>query len=1360
MPGPGYKRGDLPGPSRAKNYKPKKRRKDRRHLNRQSRRATIRAARRSAQAGLRAANRAAAAAESQSTRAVTNYAAGTKTNLPTIQQLRTVWPRLSESERASIAPKIVSRAFSEASSTPGPKKPLPNFLRKYAPKKFDQLAELSGYKAPGEPAQAKGQKALKELQVDTVGEAVDLGLTLLPVGGIAGKAVKGAFDAAKAGKAARAVEEGAEAVVKGGSKGKAAGASTRVAEGTAKQGSRIGKVTKAAKSTAPARAARTVANTKGGAIALKTGKVGGKIATAPVRKPIKTTGAYGAATAAAATPAAIKEGDPSPIFDALKNAATGGQTVFTDAVHELGDTLDNFGIVGAAARDILELPVAAVPSVYLLGKGLKEWAVDGDDTLIDEQIKMLMDNSVAGGVIKGDLDQIKTQLREHPIFSLLEVSGGAAVAGRAAGAGTRALTAGKVGGTERKPLSVGGDQAPIYRDPYSKDLTRQVFQKARDRRRAKDEDGNPIATEREIERALKERVDRLAGGNEGLRRADRTAESNDTVGAAPRGTKLDTGSERRLTPPAKLSKGNLNAAGARYAVIGILRNTRTFAEDLRSYAARLDKSHERMLKQIADPKTKQSKRAVLESKVEMNRYNRALIDELAKKGDPDAIFASARANAQAINRELDPELVKLGLLDPAQAEKARWIGAARVHLDAKMGKPVEQVAAREAWRAAKARGEKVGKKPAVNKQLVDRDGRALSAESARDQLVRMGIDPENVAFSSLRPHQSDKSARYVPQNERPSLPKKKLTGKAVDEGAFDPSYEALLTHRVRTRGVIDATKAYDGYIREFEIRSAVPLKDGAMARDAIANPEKYGIEVPPGQRLVALRRNPFLSKKAEADKAADLQAKDLSRNTEDMAGIWREAENLDGPGPFAIVPETAAIRLREHFEPPNKFLKGMQVGNQTFKQTVLTTSPKWLAGNFIDINIRAILSGQIPPVLGGGISNRRLVNRVRARADEIDPYAAARAEHLIGHGTHLTNVADQLIRRDATDFSKSNRLVKLGVKVGETPLGRKLRGAWKGYTQAVFKANEKLIENPVQKALVGKALREWNKGLRITDDIVDDLARGYIDPAKSIQLAKRVEQTTGQWTGNSPMARTILSGYAPFGMWTRAATKYVLYTLPVQHPIKTAILTNIAQMTEDERKALGLSIFADEPLPARNRGDIPLPGGGIMPVSTLSSFGYFGDIGGNVAGSVLPQAGGVLNALRGKDPFGGDLESDDGTPLPEEERFVVAGLQLMGITVPFVGKAQYADADKSFIDNVLKNVPFTPQAQYDAGLVDYLRSLANSQQISVPTDGGSSGSSSSSSSSSSGASLPPWYGGSSSSSSSGGTSLPPWYGGQ
>lgn len=298
-----------------------------------------------------------------------------------------------------------------------------------------------------------------------------------------------------------------------------------------------------------------------------------------------------------------------------------------------------------------------------------------------------------------------------------------------------------------------------------------------------------------------------------------------------------------------------------------------------------------------------------------------------------------------------------------------------------------------------------------------------------------------------------------------------------------------------------------------------------------------------------------------------------------------------------------------------------------------------------------------------------------------------------------------------------------------------------GYRHYVFSGNERFIERPVSRQLAGKALRrelrettgKWRQAWRIGDDAIEELAHGLLETPKQIKYAKEIERITGQWTANSPAARWALATYSPFGMWTRAATKFVFLTLPVHHPIKTAIIANIEQMTAPERQAMGLSYFTDtdRPVPDNLMGSIPLPGGGLQPVGGLTSFGYFADPGTALSTAVLPQLAGALDNLRGLDYTGGKLVHEDGTPFTQQERWLEAMRSTVESLAPGLAPASRAIERGPVAALSPRSTPLDP------GLVDWLRDQADSRQITVPAH--PSGSSSSGSS--------PWTAGSPSGSS-------------
>jgi hypothetical protein len=87
----------------------------------------------------------------------------------------------------------------------------------------------------------------------------------------------------------------------------------------------------------------------------------------------------------------------------------------------------------------------------------------------------------------------------------------------------------------------------------------------------------------------------------------------------------------------------------------------------------------------------------------------------------------------------------------------------------------------------------------------------------------------------------------------------------------------------------------------------------------------------------------------------------------------------------------------------------------------------------------------------------------------------------------------------------------------------------------------------------------------------DELAKGMTHTHNQEAAAQFVERVVGRWGKMSPKMRAGLI-HAPFVQWLGVALKYVYVTLPVHHPIKTAIFAGLNEMNTDELKKLGLYV--------------------------------------------------------------------------------------------------------------------------------------------------------------------------------------------
>jgi hypothetical protein len=230
---------------------------------------------------------------------------------------------------------------------------------------------------------------------------------------------------------------------------------------------------------------------------------------------------------------------------------------------------------------------------------------------------------------------------------------------------------------------------------------------------------------------------------------------------------------------------------------------------------------------------------------------------------------------------------------------------------------------------------------------------------------------------------------------------------------------------------------------------------------------------------------------------------------------------------------------------------------------------------------------------------------------------------------------------------------------------------------------------PLQKVADVKQRSDIKTLMRMHDQQIDAFAnRMATDHALEAQIQKLTEDIIGRWGKISPSMRKALV-IAPFAQWLGAATRYVFVTLPVHHPIKTGLIAAISEMTEDERKRLGLSYFLPRDkqvydyqmglLPrnvTKNKyGDLETTG---IRTERMTSFGTAAGLPGNIGQFLLPQFAGPLNAWAGQAFTGEQMvypdwwpdESVRRLPMPRDELVKVGLGALIEGTVPFAGAAR------------------------------------------------------------------------------------------
>jgi hypothetical protein len=1058
--------------------------------------------------------------------------------------------------------------------------------------------------------------------------------------------------------------------------------------------------------------------------------------TAPLRHPVITA----SSPVIAQVPSAAESGNPSKLLYGLE-----GTGVLASTLGGAGAKIEGAvpGILGHAASDLINLPAQALPSLYLSGRaGLA--ALGGDNEELNSQVNDFTKQSAIAALVQGHLGEAAERFYQHPVYSYLEGEGVKSAIGHLGGRAGSA--AGAFQRNEPRPgLSIYGDRVQ-QRAPYSNDFLRKAGEKRRDRARgpatdlnvidwvAKQPDTAPVkiplqATQQEITNYLNDFADRRAYGNENHRKGLRDRRRKEIEDAKPAGK-----ADREIV--------GLQAQG-------IISHDPVRARlDLAAYREKLVKAQNEGVTNRDGETVRLTKSQVRQNQDLVKKIDNAIAD--ATLDNRPALEAMAK-----LDRELSGQIIEKGVgLEggPQQARIARAIPHAAHFLESKYG--LTNATALELAQEI-AGDNRLGPKARLRgrRQVLDKNGDALSVDAIEKSMRDNGIDPELVSYVDNRqPAEPDAEPgggiHYQVPDERGSLRNRARTGSAVSKGLVDPRWEAMVNQVTHGGTIVDRAVNHDYNIDQVGIRKpdGKAWASGDEAADAIAHPEDYGMkalpEIPGG--YVAYRVTGFPPTKGALDATKDVgqhrmetegeigqttgdgeQIPELNYSPVDGAEFTENShrdsvvefgtKDASKDGPVVIVPRTVVNRLGEHYAKTTTFEKGLQKLTGTFKGAVLPTSVKWLAGNAIDNwLVRSLLTGTITDIPSG----IRFARYIKLVLDEQGPEAAQRAMESILPGTVFSSVKLTQPNRGADQFigTKVAPLASAIHKFFETPGPKQVANIWRHYRDTVFALDSKYVEQLPQYGALGKVARRevnmtrraFKKAIADQEPALRDLAEGLRNPDNIDRAAKGVERVFGNWGKNSPTARRFFTTYAPFWQWARAATKFVYVTLPRDHPVLTGLLAASQTMTREERLMLGFDFDAEHPLPDWMQGSIPDPGnpGGVLAVGGLTSFGSFANPVNFLTSNALPPLfAPIALAGLGVDWKGDKLVKANGEPMNDIEKAKVAVTSSAEAYIPFMSAIKSITGGKS-------EHAYNPIRSYPKSTVDLSRQPR--QEISVP----------------------------------------------
>jgi hypothetical protein len=667
--------------------------------------------------------------------------------------------------------------------------------------------------------------------------------------------------------------------------------------------------------------------------------------------------------------------------------------------------------------------------------------------------------------------------------------------------------------------------------------------------------------------------------------------------------------------------------------------------------------------------------------------NRAVRGHLTKaindpKFDPASIRQYAQAYRQAVNPMQD-ELVRAGMLDPAQAERRLLMPYAVRRMGARFSHGEHLPVTRERLAEIGARtGElqKTFEGHIVEAQRLLMDAKRVDAaggdhapflrkaeaefakgEPARQELAALRDEATNGRFHEGligRDGQPLPDARGAVnyfrnwaqrETHHPNL--KRFTGKATAEGSFDIHPESLQAHAANVRGLLDANAGYMDFYRQFGFRPHDPRFQGTYAE---MFQKARDMEATTGRQMKPVRLKPWGGSERQLqqllDHAAEVHFDERGTPATPVQDALLRAidENpADKSGQFGLVDAAAVDSLRGHLKviDPSTGARMLQVLNQGFRRTVLPLSVRWLTGNVAEGTLRTLIHAHFNPVsiaMDHALMARGLkmhdafvdadVQLGRLSRTEGERAKAMVRERTVGGG-HMEMQAKTMLHRTADQFLQSGqtpKLVRAAALVmgaaGKFPPVRAVLGFVRWYSDAVMHSINGRMESHIQMAQAGREARLNLIDRRmpaVSEAAVRDLASGLRGTGAQVELGRMVDRAYGQYSKFSPTMRWLISAYTPFLPWTINAVRFLTQVLPADHPVLTGLAAANVNAQADWIKATGMG---PGQVPPWLLGTYPLAGGAHMPLSRYTPFGVAGDLLGSPLNLIMPQ---VMPLIRG-----------------------------------------------------------------------------------------------------------------------------------
>jgi hypothetical protein len=543
------------------------------------------------------------------------------------------------------------------------------------------------------------------------------------------------------------------------------------------------------------------------------------------------------------------------------------------------------------------------------------------------------------------------------------------------------------------------------------------------------------------------------------------------------------------------------------------------------------------------------------------------------------------------------------------------------------------------------------------------------------------------------------------------------TGQGLLAGATEPGYRALSMSQLGSLAKLQKAEAHDRFVSTFAKRDANGdiqrySKNEVQQAIADAKAQPHGIDWAP------ILTHPTSYKGVQAEKVVELQNRAGSDELGQRLVTPQQLANDEHPNlqNIALVPKAAIGReggLMATGKLPRGYLGHMQIDamgsggmaavNRTFRNSVLPFSTKWWVEHSAEAGLRSLL-------VGAGPRDWQLTGKVlQSMRDQGLHDAADRLESTfvgmhfgMGHHANMEAIGMPALHNDSGVIRAA---------MNAHPAIQQIHDGYMHLIQGIYSANRQIGLN-AEKAVLGSHMAQQAREMfgnmqhatHLQQQYIDELARGYSNPALAADAGRYIHETLGQYSRFSPGYRAYIRNVAPFAPWYWNSLRFIYHTLPIKHPIVAAVSLDANRVNQDQwaaaHKSPGEKFFG-MPFGAL-ASDIKTSPTGFVDIGRYTPAGAFTSGPLNWAASqISPVAQGSVYALMGLDPFGNTLKDAHGRPIKDTgTRAALAINQLAsGLTgpTPVIERAALSGGRSQAAGSTLVNPEFKPNSSHNGG---------------------------------------------------------------